>query len=141
ELIQRFTAYGHRNITATHKTTLEITKDENVSLKGSCIVGVSSSIGLKDLREEIKKSIRNKDSIIKLIIKLDNLTEVITGKGDPRLSLSHPTDIVVRKSTYICNRTLMIQSDKAACDLQKEIVKRLQFPQSKLEITIKVLTK
>lgn len=31
---------GHRNITAKHRTTLEITKDEEITRKADCIIGV-----------------------------------------------------------------------------------------------------
>ncbi|HIP58595.1 MAG TPA: DUF371 domain-containing protein, partial [Archaeoglobus profundus] len=33
------TAWGHPNITAKHRTTLEITKDEELSIRGDCIIG------------------------------------------------------------------------------------------------------
>ena len=41
-----FTAYGHKNILATHKTTIEFTKDKELSLKGNCIVGVRADFDL-----------------------------------------------------------------------------------------------
>ncbi|MBC7111709.1 MAG: DUF371 domain-containing protein, partial [Methanothermobacter sp.] len=46
--------------------------------------------------------------------------------GHPELTLDHPTDIVCRKSDYICSRTLMIRADKAACDLDENLVRDLR---------------
>ncbi len=37
-----FTAQGHPNILATHKTTLEITKDTEVTGEGGCIIAVKA---------------------------------------------------------------------------------------------------
>jgi hypothetical protein len=36
-------AQGHENILATHKTTLEFTKDKRLSKKGDCIVAVAGT--------------------------------------------------------------------------------------------------
>ena len=43
--------------------------------------------------------------------------------------MSHPTDMVVRKSGYICGRTLAINADKAACDLSRALVEKLKNPE------------
>ncbi|RLI33421.1 DUF371 domain-containing protein, partial [Candidatus Bathyarchaeota archaeon] len=39
---------------------------------------------------------------------------------------THPSDLVVRKSSYICPRTLMIHADKAAADLPRKMVEALK---------------
>ncbi len=41
-----FTAWGHENITANHKRTLEFTKDNELSLEGDCILGVSANFSI-----------------------------------------------------------------------------------------------
>ena len=33
-------ARGHPNIRATHKTTLEVTKEKELSPRGDCIIGI-----------------------------------------------------------------------------------------------------
>ena len=55
-----FTCYGHENITCKHKTTLEFTKDKDLSLKGDCIVGVKADFSLKGVKEFIKILNNNK---------------------------------------------------------------------------------
>ncbi len=59
-----FTCFGHENITAMHKTTLEFTKDERLSLNGDCIVGVKADFSLLQLKNFIKKLESNKVTII-----------------------------------------------------------------------------
>jgi hypothetical protein len=56
--------------------------------------------------------------------------------GSQNLILSHPSDIVIRKSDHICNRTLAIRSDKAACDLKRLLAKELRNPKQKVKITM-----
>ena len=64
-----FTCYGHNNVISRHKTTLEFTKDEDLSLKGDCIVGVKADFSLQQLKKFIKKLNNNKIAIIIMKIK------------------------------------------------------------------------
>ncbi len=41
-LIYKFSCYGHPNIKATHVKTLEITKDDGLSERGDCIIGIKA---------------------------------------------------------------------------------------------------
>jgi len=52
--------------------------------------------------------------------------------------LTHPTDMIIRKSNYICSRTLAIQAGKAACDLSRKLVEKLKNPKQKVKITMNV---
>lgn len=60
----------------------------------------------------------------------------VHGKGAKELELSHPTDIVCRKSSYICQRTLMIDADKAACDVPRRMVEMLKDPAKTIRIEL-----
>ena len=133
-----FYAYGHKKIKGTHKTTFEITKDAHLTEKGDCIIAVRSTSALMDFPDKIKNAIRSTNAKIKMLLKVDNIVEEIIGFGHPQLQLSHPTDIVCRKSTYICPRTLMINSNKAAKDLSRNLIKKLQNENTKIEITVVV---
>jgi hypothetical protein len=46
--------------------------------------------------------------------------------------------MVVRKSSYIDDRTLAVNADKAAADLPRKLVEKLQNPKQKARITLKV---
>jgi len=73
-----------------------------------------------------------------MLIEAGGIVEAVNAFGSPRLILKHPTDIVVRKSSYVCNRTLAIKADKAACDLSRKLVERLKDPKQKVKITLTV---
>lgn len=133
-------AHGHPNVLATHKTTLEITSEENLTPRGNCIVAVGSSKGAKQLSESFKELAKKENSIITMIIKVDDQTETIRGYGSPRLTFSHPHDLVVRKSSYCSDRTIMIKANKAAIDLSRRMVELLKNPLKKVEVVLTVET-
>ena len=68
----------------------------------------------------------------------EGLREVSVGHGHSNLVFLHRTDIVARKSRYVCARTIMIGADKAAIDLSREFVKRLRDSKTKLEMKFTV---
>lgn len=131
-------AYGHRNIRATHKSTLEITKENRLSKKGECIIAVSADNAIPDLNPEFKGSLRNENAKMTMLIEAGGIVEVVNAFGSRRLVLAHPTDIVVRKSSYVCGRTLAIKADKAAWGLSRKLVERLRDPKQKVKITLTV---
>ena len=132
-----FKAQGHHNVTSQHKTTFEVTQDEEIGLTADCIVGVSSEVSLNDLPIPMKDVIQDENTQIQIILETENSKDVITGYGHPKLSLDHPTDMVCRKSDYTCSRTLMIHADQAAVDLNPDLVKDLQEGKP-LKVIIKV---
>lgn len=132
-----FHAKGHRNVTSLHKTTFEVTRDKEIGITADCIIGVQSESILEDLPSEIKKAIRDENAVIKIKLETENAEDTINGYGHENLTLIHPTDMVCRKSSYTCSRTLMIKADKAAVDLKKELIKDLRDGKE-LKITIVV---
>ena len=135
-LRETFKAWGHPNVRSTHRTTLMTTTDDHLSTRGDCIVAVSAEKGLRDLNPRIKGVIRREGSSVRLIIETEGKTFTVEGFGDPRLTLSHPSDMVIRRSRYICDRTLMIRADKAACDINNSLIKLLQKENCQISLTI-----
>ncbi len=133
-----FTCRGHKNIISTHKSTMEFTTDLFLSLKGDCIVGVNSSLSLKNLPEEFKEKIRRENSQIKIVLQIGENIEEILGHGNPNLQLSDSRAIIVRKSAYTCPKTLAIKANKAACNISKDIIEKLKNSDSQLKVTIYV---
>lgn len=130
------TAYGHRNLRGTHKTTLEITKAVNVTPKGDCIVAVNASKSLCDLDKSLKVIIAQPLSNVTLTLEVNGIIDEIKGFGNPRLSLNSCEDIVCRKSNFVSERTLMVKADKAAADLDRRIIQVLKDPKKELHVTI-----
>jgi len=138
EITEIIKAKGHKNIRATHKTTFEITKERNITPRGDCIIAVSADKALKDLNTEFKQALRNQKAKLTIIIQAGEIFEIVKASGDEKLTLSHPTSMVVRKSSYICNRTLAVKANKAAIDLSRKLIKELQNPNQTVEIKLKV---
>ena len=138
QVIEKIIARGHKNILATHKTTFEITREQEISKRADCIIAVNANIAAIDLKEELKMHAKTTDAIIEVLIEAGGLVEQITGNGSPQLTLSHPTDLVGRKSAFISDRTFLINSDKAAIDLDRRLVEQLKKPDTKIVITLKV---
>jgi len=129
-------AFGHENIKSTNKTTFEITKEEHLTPRGDCIAAVSASKGAVDLSPEFKKTACRPDAHIEIRIAVDGEVETVKAKGHSALTFSHPTDLVVRKSDYVCGRTLAIRADKAACNLSRKLIEKLRNSNQKAEITL-----
>jgi len=131
-------AQGHENILATHKTTLEFTKNQHLSKKGDCIVAVAADKALANLNAEFKDNLRKPTAKLIITIKAANIIEQVTAYGSPKLILTNLTDMVIRKSDYVCNRTLAVQADKAAQDLSRDLLEKLKDPKQKVKITLRV---
>ncbi len=131
-------AHGHANVQATHTTTFEITKETILTKDGDCIIAVEATKGAAELPLEFKEAARKNGAKITIAIEAGELIETTKAKGSPRLLFLHPTDLVVRKSDYVCGRTLAINADKAASDLSRRIVEKLKDPSQGIRITLTV---
>lgn len=129
--------FGHPLIRATHKTTFEITKEEKISLRGDCIIGVKANKSCKDLDDRLKKLITN-NVPIEITIHVGGYVFKVNGMGHPSLMLTDDKDIVVRKSNYICPRTLAIKSDKAAIDIPRYMISMLSNSNTKGKMVISI---
>ena len=135
-----FYAHGHRAVLSTHLTTLELTKEDVLSKNGDCIVAVGSSAGLRDLPESMKNALSSEACRARLTLKFDAHRFTIEGCGARGLTFSHPTDIVVRKSGFVSDRTLMVRANRAAADLPRSLVDLLQDPGRKVLVELAVET-
>ena len=121
-----FTASGHPNIRATHKTTFEFTKENHLTTKGDCIVGINATF-------TNFKEILHKDRLV-ITIEADGIKERITAQPNP--AFSDNKEIVIRKTAFVSSRTLAINADKAAKDLSRELITILKKPETKITVNI-----
>jgi hypothetical protein len=125
------TFYGHPNVQSLHAKTVEITKDEHLTLKGDCIIGVRASKACTDLDETLRRKLRSNDSVVKIEIAVGSESFVINGSGDGRLTLQNPHDIVIRKTNFVCPRTMSVKCDKASSDMPRKMIRMLQDKNAK----------
>ncbi|MCP8322731.1 MAG: DUF371 domain-containing protein [Candidatus Methylarchaceae archaeon HK02M2] len=131
--------FGHPLIKATHKTTFEITKDTDLSKSGDCIIGIKANKSCIDINEKLKKRIKQIDVPIKITIYVGKHVFIVNALGHPSLMLNDDKDIVVRKSNYVCPRTLAICSTRAAEDLPRYMVRLLRKKETKGKMIITTL--
>ncbi|MGH9984704.1 MAG: DUF371 domain-containing protein [Nitrososphaeraceae archaeon] len=133
---ERVIFIGHRNIRCLHNNTIEITKAVSLSTRGDCIAGVSASKACNDFDKEFKARFSESGRRVNLEIKVDEQIFRMHGLTDQRLTLSHDHDIVIRRSNYVCPRTLCVLCNKASFDIPRELVLKLQNPATAAELKI-----
>jgi len=126
---------GHENVRATHRSTLEFTREGYLTPRGDCILCVSADKSLKDMSEDFKRSLREGKKLI-VRIKVGGFIDEVLAYGDPRLILDSEHSMVIRKSTYIDARTLAIRANKAAKDIDRRLVELLRNPETVAEIEL-----
>ena len=139
-MIFRIQTKGHKNVTSHHRSTFEITKDAEIGPTADCIIGVDIDKTMLNFPKEFKDKIANSNTKIIVELNTENGHDEIVGFGHEDLTLTHPTDIVIRKSDFTCPRTLMINADKAARDLDQNLIEDLKNEKI-MEVTIKLCEK
>jgi hypothetical protein len=119
-----FKAEGHPNIRATHRSTLEVTTEEFLTPRGDCIIGIKAQHGASGLPEDLKEALRKGWSAC-LVIRVKSTSDILCGKGDPRLTFSSNTRMIFRKSHYVEPATVFVGSDKSAKDINRSLVEEL----------------
>jgi len=130
-------ARGHPNVRATHRTTLEVTKDRELTPRGDCIIGVGADKSVADLSEDLKRWLKSGRAIrVEIVLPDYGLKDELIAFGSSKLTFKHERDVVIRKSDYVCDRTLAIRSNKSARDIDREIVELLKDEKTELILII-----
>ncbi|MRN62208.1 MAG: DUF371 domain-containing protein [Nitrosopumilales archaeon] len=130
--------YGHPNVRSTHKKTIEITKAPTLSLRGDCIIGVNANKACRDLKPTLKRLLQQADLVVKIEIEVSDLSFAIDARSNSRLSLLNHHDIVIRKSDFVCPRTVAITCNKASSDIPSDIVQLLGKPEMQGLLRIRI---
>ncbi len=118
-------ARGHANVTALHETTIEVTKDDYLTPLGDCILGVMADKSVAELSDKFKDILLNDETILVSVFITNNSYDYIIARGSSKLSLTNTRKIVFRKSSYIDDATIAVQSNKAAAELNRKLVQDL----------------
>lgn len=129
---------GHSNITAKHPTTFEITKDSNLTKRGDCIIAVNATKGLSEFSPRFLSLCRNNESRVIIEFDAGGISDVIEGQGSFDLTFRHHTEMVGRRSGYVSDRTLMVHADKAARDIDRDLIHALRSQKMIMQIHITV---
>jgi hypothetical protein len=118
-----FKAYGHENVLALHRSTLEFTKEDFLTKNGDCILGI---------RADFEKPLGFAGKLL-IRIECEGLTDELTAMYNPDFDSG---SMVIRKSQFLDKRTFATGASKAACDINREIVKVLQAPGTVAKVNI-----
>ena len=129
---------GHKNIRSLHPKTIEITKDSHLTPKGDCIVGVNATSACKDLPSNLKKKLKDPEATINFSLDVGDYSFKFIANGHKNLTLTHTDDIVIRKSNFVCPRTLAVGCNKSSDLIPRKIIQLLQDPNQKGTLTISV---
>lgn len=124
--LERIAFRGHEMVLALHPTTIEITTEGHLTRRGDCIVGVAAEKGCAGLSATVKQALARLNTKVSIRIAVGDQSFELTAWGDPRLTLAHPHDIVIRKSDYISDRTLAVRASAAAKDIPRRMVRALR---------------
>lgn len=125
----RFTCLGHSNITATHRSTCEITKEDRLTQKGDCIVGVSARFDA----EELERFAHDSGGMV-ITLRCGALKEVIHAKANPHFKAGN--EIVVRRSPFASERTIATHADRACMDFSREFVEMIKNPNATIMVEL-----
>ena len=100
------------------------------------MIAVAASKGALGLSPAFKRIARDDQTQITVLLEVDELQERVVGWGHPALTLTHPGDLVARTSRFTCPRTLMIHAEKAAKNLARALIRRVQNPHQQIVLTL-----
>ena len=129
---------GHPMVRALHPTTIEVTTEEDLTARGDCIIGVAADKGCEQLGEAARAAIRTAGARVRIKILVGGLQFVVKARGDPGLQLSDRHEMVVRRSSFLSERTLAVHADFAARDIPRPMIRMLTHPETvgRLEIEV-----
>ena len=113
---------GHPRVLGTHPTTFEVTCEDHLTENGNCIIGITADRGCAGLSPAFKSVLAHDDAVLVTRLACDGFVAEVRSRGSSRFRLDHPADMVWRKSTFVCGRTIGILSDRVALTLPRELI-------------------
>ncbi len=121
--------FGHENITARHKTTMEFTHESEVSFRGDCLVARSVVFDPEEVRSFLQSV-----SFVRITIQAGDVVDVLECVSNP--DFFDENELVVRMSGVQTKRTLGIRATKSARMLNPQLVERLSNPEQLVVIVL-----
>jgi len=116
---------GHPRVLGSHLTTFEVTREEHLTENGNCIIGITADKGCSELSSVFKRVIVHDDAVLVTRLSCGGVTAEVKSRGSSLFTLDHPTDMVWRRSSFVCGRTIGILSDHVAATLPKTLMANL----------------
>ncbi|HXW98297.1 MAG TPA: DUF371 domain-containing protein, partial [Methanomicrobiales archaeon] len=126
EAEERVGCRGHSLVRATHPTTFEVTAEGHLTTQGDCIIGICADKGAAGLSAEFRKVLADDRAILTTRLTAGGHSVEVRGWGSSRMTLTHLTDLVWRRSGFVDPRTVAIHCDRTAATLPRELLRALQ---------------
>ena len=124
-----FQCRGHHGISATHDKTLEFTRDERITRRATCVLGVASNHddeALLTLRGDVEVTVAAGD-----------LTDRFTATISP--FFLGDDSLVIRRGPALRARTFASDASKGSLDIDRDLVAQLADPDVELTVTIRAV--
>ena len=118
-------ARGHENVTAEHGSTFEVTSDDWLTPAGDCILAVEADAVPADFDESFVAACRSPGATITATLRAGGHEQAVEGRGHPDLTFHDDRSLVARTSSYVDDRTVMVEADATAAALDRELVAAL----------------
>lgn len=118
-------ARGHEHVQATHASTFEVTTDDYLTPAGDCILAVEADRSPADFADAFLAACRDPDARITATVEAGGHRERVVGRGHPDLTFDSDCSAVCRTSDYVDDRTVMVEAERAATDLDRDLVAAL----------------
>jgi uncharacterized protein len=116
---------GHPLVRGNHPTTFEVTREEHLTKNGNCIIGIGAEKGCNGLSPEFRDILSHDDAVLITRLSCEGITAEVKSRGSSMFTLDHPTDMVWRRSSFVCGRTIGILSDHVAATLPQALMANL----------------
>lgn len=128
-----FKIYGHENTLSLHRNSIEFTKEDYLTKKGDCILGINADFDIARVKEFVKEFHLHKVNVtISVPGVSDSFETVINSDFDSE-------EMVIRKTDFLCGRTFGIKSTKASIDIDRKIVEYLTDANNSASVVIEKL--
>ena len=121
-LTEVVTARGHEHVSATHESTFELTTDDWLTPAGDCIVGVEADRAPAAFDPAFVDACRDSGAKITARLAVGDHVDTVVGRGHPDLAFENDRSLVCRTSTYVDDRTVMVEADRAAAHLDRQLI-------------------
>jgi len=138
ELTERIRCRGHPLVRATHPTTFEVTAGEHLTRQGDCIIGIRAEKGAAGLSAGFRRVLADDRAVLVTRLSAGGSPVEVRGRGSSGMTLAHPTDLVWRRSSFVCPRTVAIRCDRTAATLPRELIRALREG-AELEVEMRVV--
>lgn len=119
---------GHAMVRGTHEKTMEITTEGHLTPRGDCIIGVGASKGIAQLSPSVKRALKSDSARVRFTIVAPGGEYSFVAHGSRDLSFESPSDMVIRRSSFVCGRTLAIRAESSAKEIPRDLLGTLKSP-------------